>query len=59
MELVSTFLPIVLVIGFWIFLMYKMKKNSAGSNFAQKQDQIINLLSQINEELKELNNKKS
>lgn len=48
-------LPFLLIIGFWIFIMLRLKKNYP----ATKQNEVLDVLKEIREELKELNKNNS
>ena len=59
MEDLIGFLPAILLVGFWIFFMFRMKKFNKTNNFGSKQDETISLLKEIRDELKDLNKNNS
>lgn len=52
-------LPIILIICVWIVIIYRMRKFSKSNNFVNRQDEMIGLLKEIKDELKELNKNNS
>jgi hypothetical protein len=52
-------LPIVIVVGVWIFIMLRMKENSKSNIYVIHQIEMIDLLKEIRDELKELNKNNS
>lgn len=58
-DIVISLLPVFIVVGVWIFIMIKMKKHNKNNKFTQNQDEMILLLKEIKEELKDLNKNNS
>lgn len=58
-DIIISLLPVVIVVGVWIFIMIKMKKHNKNNKFTQNQDEMILLLKEIKEELKDLNKNNS
>lgn len=52
-------LPIIFIICVWIVIIYRMRKFSKSNNFVNRQDEMIGLLKEIKDELKELNKNNS
>lgn len=58
-EIITLILPIIAVASIWYFLFTKMKKISQSNPLIEKQDEMISLLKEIKDELKELNKNNS
>ena len=59
-DILISLLPIIIVIITWIVIMrFFLKKNLKNNNFQQKQDEMISLLTEIKDELKQLNRNNS
>jgi flagellar basal body-associated protein FliL len=56
-EILISLLPMIIIVGVWIFIMFFFRKNSKNSPYHKKQDEMISLLTEIKEELKQLNKK--
>lgn len=54
-DLLISLLPIIIIVGVWIYIMWRFKKNNGSNKFVQNQEEMILLLKEINNELKELN----
>lgn len=54
-DLLISLLPIIIIVGVWIYIMWRFKKNNGNNKFVQNQEEMILLLKEINNELKELN----
>lgn len=52
-------LPIIIIVGVWIFIMLRMKKNSKNNIYVTNQIEMIDLLKEIRDEMKELNKNNS
>jgi hypothetical protein len=53
-DILISLLPIIIVVGVWIFIMLRMKKNSKNNVYVSNQIEMIDLLKEIRDELKEL-----
>ena len=59
-DILISLLPIIIVIITWIVIMrFFLKKNLKNNNFQQKQDEMISLLTEIKDELKQMNRNNS
>ena len=58
-DIIISFLPVVIVVGVWIFIMFKFRNYSKNNGYLQRQDEMVVLLKEIKEELKELNKNNS
>lgn len=59
-DILISLLPIIIVIITWIVIMrFFLKKNLKNNSFQQKQDEMISLLTEIKDELKQLNRNNS
>jgi hypothetical protein len=58
-DILISVLPIVILVGVWIFIMLKMKKNSKNNIYVSNQIEMIDLLKEIRDEMKELNKNNS
>lgn len=59
-DILISLLPIIIVIITWTVIMrFFFKKNLKNNSFQQKQDQMISLLTEIKDELKQLNRNNS
>lgn len=54
-DLFLQLLPIICVIAIWLYIMFKIKKG----NPASKQNEVLDVLKEIRDELKELNKNNS
>lgn len=54
-DLLVQLLPFLIIIVIWIFIMYRIKKN----NPAAKQNEVLDVLKEIRDELKEFNKNNS
>lgn len=59
-DILISLLPIIIVIITWIVIMrFFFKKNLKNNSFQQKQDEMISLLTEIKDELKQMNRNNS
>lgn len=58
-DIIISLLPVVIVVGVWIFIMKRIKNSSKDNKYTQNQNEMILLLKEIKDELKELNKKNS
>ena len=59
-DILISLLPIIIVIITWTVIMrFFFKKNLKNNSFQQKQDQMISLLTEIKDELKQFNRNNS
>lgn len=58
-ELFQVLLPMVFVAAVWYFLFTKMRKINKSNPLIEKQDEMISILKEIKEELKQLNKNNS
>lgn len=58
-ELIQILLPLIVVATVWYFLFTKMRKISKSNPLIEKQDEMISILKEIREELKQLNKNNS
>ena len=56
-DLIISVLPIIIIVFVWIFIMLRLKKHNKNNKYIQNQDEMINLLKEIRDELKQLNQK--
>jgi large-conductance mechanosensitive channel len=56
-DLLISLLPIIIVVFVWIFIMIRFKKHFKNNKYNENQDEMIILLKEIKEELKQLNQK--
>jgi large-conductance mechanosensitive channel len=56
-EILISLLPMIIIVGVWIFIMIFFRKNLKKNPYNKKQDEMISLLTEIKEELKQLNKK--
>jgi len=56
-DILISLLPIIIIVFVWIFLMRYLKKHSKNNKFEQNQVEMIGLLKEIKDELKQLNQK--
>lgn len=54
-DILISLLPIIIIVGVWIFIMFFVRKNSKNNLYHKKQDEMISLLTEIKDELKQLN----
>lgn len=54
-DILISLLPMIIIVGVWIFIMIFVRKNSKNNLYHKKQDEMILLLTEIKDELKELN----
>ena len=59
MELIMSLLPIILILVIWLIVMVWLRNKSKSNNFIDKQDEIISMLKEIKEEIKDLKAKNS
>jgi uncharacterized protein YxeA len=55
-DLLYSIIPVIIIIFIWVYILYRIRKNQKNNPFIQKQDETIELLKEIREELKKLNN---
>lgn len=58
-ELIQILLPLIVVATVWYFLFTKMRKISKSNPLIEKQDEMISILKEIRQELKQLNKNNS
>ena len=55
-DIFISLLPMIIIVGVWIFLMFFVfRKNSKNNLYHKKQDEMISLLTEIKDELKQIN----
>lgn len=59
-DILISLLPIIIIVAVWIYIMFFVfRKNSKNNLYHKKQDEMISLLTEIKDELKQLNEKNS
>lgn len=59
MEILVSVLPVIIIIAVWLYIMFRFRKYNKSNNFTVKQDEMISLLREIRDELKDLNKNNS
>ena len=54
-DILISILPVFIIVGVWIYIMWRFKKKTNNNKFVQNQDEMILLLKDIRDELKEMN----
>lgn len=56
-DIIISLLPVITIIAVWIYIYIKMKKSNKNNKYVQNQEEMILLLKEIRDELKDLNKK--
>ena len=56
-DILISLLPVITIIAVWIYIYIKMKKSNKNNKYVQNQEEMILLLKEIRDELKDLNKK--
>jgi preprotein translocase subunit YajC len=55
-DILISLLPIIIIVAVWIYIMFFVfRKNSKNNLYHKKQDEMISLLTEIKEEIKQIN----
>ncbi|TRX42767.1 hypothetical protein [Flavobacterium restrictum] len=54
-DLLTSLLPIIIIVFIWIFILFRFKKHFKTNKYNEKQDEMIGLLKEIKDELKQFN----